>query len=156
MTKSSAGILLFRNGSKGLEVFLVHFGGPLWAKKDAAAWSIPKGEFGDGEEPLAAAKREFAEETGYFLDGDFLKLDPVKQPNGKIVHAWAFQGDCDPTTIRSNTFSMEWPPKSGRQTEFPEIDRADFFDVDAVSQKINAAQMSFVDECKQIVREFIS
>jgi len=151
MTKSSAGILLFRNGSKGLEVFLVHFGGPLWAKKDAAAWSIPKGEFAEDEEPLAAAKREFAEETGYFLDGDFLKLDPVKQPNGKIVHAWAHEGDVDATHITSNTFSMEWPPRSGRQAEFPEVDRAEWFTTDVAREKLTKGQVGLLDQLTALI-----
>ena len=146
MTKPSAGILLYRKSSKGLEVFLVHFGGPLWAKKDAAAWSTPKGEFTLDEEPLAAAKREFTEETGLVVDGEFQKLDPVTQPNGKIVHAWALEGDVDATRITSNTFTMEWPPRSGRQAEFPEVDRAQWFTIDVAREKLTKGQVSLLDQ----------
>ena len=151
MTVTSAGVLLYRKGSRGLEVFLVHFGGPLWAKKDAAAWSIPKGEFTEGEEPLAAAKREFTEETGLVVDGAFIGLEPVKQPNGKIVHAWALEGDVDAAHITSNTFTMEWPPRSGRQAEFPEVDRAEWFTIDVARQKLTKGQVSLLDQLTALV-----
>ena len=121
--KTSAGILLYRRQPE-LQVFLVHPGGPFWAKKDLGAWSLPKGELDEGEDPLAAAIREFTEETGFPVDGDFRALSPLRQKNGKIIHAWAVEGDCDPAELRSSPFSMEWPPKSGKQQEFPEVDRA--------------------------------
>src|SRR5262245_11944541 len=120
-SKLSAGILVYRRGTDAIEVFLVHPGGPFWAKKDVGAWSIPKGEIAAGEDPLEAAKREFREETGLSIDGSFVALEPVKQRGGKTVHAWAVQGDVDPAQLRSNTFSMEWPPRSGQQREFPEV-----------------------------------
>src|SRR3989440_11656234 len=124
MPKKSAGLLLFRKKDKrGIEVLLVHPGGPLWKNKDNEGWTIPKGEFDDGEDPLAAAKREFEEETGAAPpDGNYLVLTPIKQKNGKLVYAWAVEGDFDPANVRSNTFSCEWPPKSGRTQEFPEVD----------------------------------
>ena len=146
MAKKSAGILLYRRRPTGLEVFLVHYGGPLWAKKDAAAWSIPKGEFTDDEEALTAAKREFKEETGIVVDGEFQPLEPVKQANGKVIHAWALEGDCDATNITSNTFSMEWPPKSGRQAEFPEVDRAEWFGIDEARVKMTKGQVPLLDQ----------
>ena len=119
MPKQSAGILLYRRNDRGLEVFLVHPGGPFWAKKDEHAWSIPKGEFGDDESPLQAAEREFEEETGVSVDGTLVALEPVKSSGGKIIHAWLCEGDCDPAQLKSNLFSMEWPPRSGRQQEYP-------------------------------------
>jgi predicted NUDIX family NTP pyrophosphohydrolase len=125
--KQSAGLLVYRRQAGALEIFLVHPGGPFWAKKDAGAWSIPKGEFGEDEEKLTAARREFREETGLALDGAFLELAPVKQAGGKLVFAWAIEQDLDASAIRSNTFAMEWPPKSGQTKEFPEIDRAAWF-----------------------------
>src|SRR5262249_17953346 len=127
MAKKSAGLMLFRDLPAGLEVLLVHPGGPFWSKKDEGAWSIPKGEFEDGEQPLDAAIREFEEETGCRPVGEFLALDPVKQPSGKLIFAWAIPFDFDPSSLKSNTFAMEWPPKSGRQQEFPEIDQAEWF-----------------------------
>ena len=151
MAKKSAGILLYRRTPTGLEVFLVHYGGPLWAKKDVAAWSIPKGEYDDSEEPLVAAKREFTEETGFVLNGEFSKLEPVKQPNGKIVHAWAHEGDVDAAHITSNSFTMEWPPKSGRQAEFPEVDRAEWFTIDAAREKLTKGQVSLLDQLTALV-----
>lgn len=146
MSKKSAGVLLYRRSPKGTEVFLVHPGGPLWAKKDIAAWSIPKGEYTDDGDPLSAAKREFAEETGIVLNGDFLRLEPVTQASGKVVHAWALEGDCDATQITSNSFTMEWPPKSGRQAEFPEVDRAEWFGVDQAREKLNTGQAALLDQ----------
>jgi predicted NUDIX family NTP pyrophosphohydrolase len=145
MSKKSAGLLLFRERSNNLEVLLVHPGGPFWAKKDDGAWSIPKGEFGDGEDPLAAARREFEEELGAVADGEFISLDTVKQPGGKLVHAWGVRGDFDPSALRSNTFSMEWPPRSGRQREFPEVDRAGWFGIDAARTKILEGQAPLLD-----------
>jgi predicted NUDIX family NTP pyrophosphohydrolase len=125
--KQSAGLLVYRRKAGALEIFLVHPGGPFWAKKDAGAWSIPKGEFAEDEEKLIAARREFREETGLALDGAFLELAPVKQTGGKLVFAWAIEQDLDASAVRSNTFAMEWPPKSGQTKEFPEIDRAAWF-----------------------------
>jgi predicted NUDIX family NTP pyrophosphohydrolase len=145
MSKMSAGLLLFREVSNNLEVLLVHPGGPFWAKKDDGAWSIPKGEFGDGEDPLAAARREFEEELGAVVDGEFIPLDAVKQPGGKVVHAWAVRGDFDLSGLRSNTFSMEWPPRSGRQREFPEVDRAGWFGIDGARTKILKGQAPLLD-----------
>lgn len=139
MPKQSAGLLLYRRKAKALEVFLVHPGGPFWARKDDGVWSIPKGEFGTDEDPLDAARREFTEETGFTAPGDFVPLSPLKQPGGKIVHAFAGEGDCDPTLVRSNTFVLK-----GR--EYPEIDRAAWFSVDEARQKILRGQLGFLDE----------
>lgn len=144
--KSSAGILLYRRGSSGLEVFLVHPGGPFWAKKDLGAWSLPKGEIEEGEEPLAAARREFVEETGFAVEGDFRPLRPLKQKSGKTIVAWAVEGDCDPAELRSSMFSMEWPPRSGRRQEFPEADRGAWFPLEEARQRIVAGQAPFLDE----------
>jgi predicted NUDIX family NTP pyrophosphohydrolase len=149
VSKKSAGLLLFREASGRLEVLLVHPGGPFWAKKDEGAWSIPKGEFGDGEEPLAAAKREFREETGFTPGGEPIPLRPLRQPSGKLVYAWAMRGDADPSRLRSNTFSLEWPPQSGRRREFPEADRAAWFTVDAARQKILKGQAGFLDQLRE-------
>jgi predicted NUDIX family NTP pyrophosphohydrolase len=149
MTKHSAGILMFRSRGSSLEVFLVHPGGPFWAKKDEGAWSIPKGEFNiDSEDPLEAAKREFAEETGFALAGDFISLDTLAQSGMKIVHAWAVAGDCDASQIKSNTFTMEWPPRSGKQQEFPEVDRAEWFEIETAKTKILKGQTPFIDRLK--------
>ena len=139
----------FRGGV--LEVFLVHPGGPYWAKKDLGAWSLPKGEYTPDEDALAAARREFTEETGFPAEGEFLPLTPLKQPSGKIIAAWAFQGDCDPGGIKSNTFSLEWPPRSGRQEEFPEIDRAGWFTLEEAKVKIIKGQMGFLEELEKIL-----
>jgi len=146
MSKKSAGLLLFRRASGRLEVFLVHPGGPFWAKKDESSWSIPKGEFEDPEDPLAAARREFEEETGFAPDGDPIPLDPIRQPGGKLVYAWALSGNLDPSGLRSNTFSMEWPPKSGRYREFPEVDRAAWFGMEEAGRKILKGQAAFLDQ----------
>ena len=146
MPKKSAGLLLFRETAAGVEVLLVHPGGPFWARKDDGAWSIPKGEFADGEEPLAAAKREFAEEVGVPPAGEFIPLDPVKQPGGKLVFAWAVRAGFDPSSLKSNTFAIEWPPKSGRQQEFPEIDKAAWFDLKSARLKILKGQTPFLDQ----------
>ena len=146
MPKTSAGLLLYRLVNDALEVLLVHPGGPFWAKKDLAAWSIPKGEFSPGEDPLAAAQREFQEETGFAVQGNFVALTPLQQPGGKIVRAWAVEGDCDPTQLRSNSFSLEWPPQSGRRRDFPEVDRAAWFPIGDARRKILPGQARFLDQ----------
>jgi predicted NUDIX family NTP pyrophosphohydrolase len=146
MSRVSAGILLYRLQGDELQVLLVHPGGPFFVNKDEGAWSIPKGEAEAGEDLLECARREFAEEIGVILSGPFIPLTPVKQKGGKLVHAWGCQGNCEPTTVVSNTFTMEWPPRSGRQQEFSEIDRAAFFDVAAAKWKINPAQEALIDE----------
>jgi len=146
MPRQSAGLLMFRFKNGEPEVLLVHPGGPFWARKDAGAWSIPKGEFATEEEPLAAAQREFAEETGCRAQGPFIPLTPVTQRGGKVVHAWAVEGDCNPAQLRSNSFSVEWPPKSGRRQEFPEVDRAEWFAVPVALEKINPAQRGLITE----------
>lgn len=150
MPKLSAGILLYRHGGAGLEVLLVHPGGPFWAKKDDGAWSIPKGEYTPGEDPLSVAKREFEEETGASMDavtrGDFLSLSPIKQAGGKVVSAWCVAGDFDPGLLRSNVFQMEWPPKSGKKKEFPEVDRAAWFSPEEARRKLLASQAPLLDE----------
>jgi predicted NUDIX family NTP pyrophosphohydrolase len=147
MAKTSAGLLLHRKADAGLEVLLVHPGGPLWAKKDDGAWSIPKGELAPGEDPLAAAQREFHEETGLTVDGYFVPLNPVKQSGGKIVYAWAVEAPgLDPSAIRSNTFSLEWPPRSGKSQEFPEVDRAAWFPLAEARDKILKGQLPLLDQ----------
>ncbi len=144
---TSAGLLLYRWRGGRLEVLLVHPGGPFWRHKDRGAWSIPKGEIEAGEEPLAAARREFEEETGLPAPaGPFLELTPVTQRRGKIVSAWAAEYDCDPRQIRSSTVPIEWPPRSGRIQQVPEIDRAEFFPLEVARAKINPAQAAFLDE----------
>jgi predicted NUDIX family NTP pyrophosphohydrolase len=150
MAKRSAGILMYRRREGKLQVFLGHPGGPFWAKKDAGAWSIPKGEIDEGEDPLAAAKREFAEETGLRPDGELVALAPIRQKGGKVVLAWAIEGDCDARAIKSNVFSMEWPPKSGKMAEFPEIDRAEWFSLDEARRRINPGQLPLIDELQEI------
>jgi predicted NUDIX family NTP pyrophosphohydrolase len=149
-TKRSAGILLYRRRAGELEVFLAHPGGPFWSSKDAGAWTIPKGEIDEGEDPLEAAKREFSEEIGVRLEGEFIPLKPIRQKAGKIVVAWALEGDCDETCIRSNVFSMQWPPKSGRQVEFPEVDRAGWFSLDAARTKVLDGQLPLLDELEEL------
>uniref|UniRef100_E6PH00 Phosphohydrolase n=1 Tax=mine drainage metagenome TaxID=410659 RepID=E6PH00_9ZZZZ len=146
MTKKSAGILLYRSSEGPLEVLLVHPGGPFWARKDDGAWSIPKGEFSEEEEPFAAALREFKEETSFLLSGESMPLEPVKQPSGKIIYAWAMQGDVDATAVKSNTFTMEWPPKSGKQQEFPEVDEAQWFPIEIAESKIIKGQMPILQQ----------
>ena len=150
-TRVSAGFLMYRSAGGVLEVLLVHPGGPYFRNKDEGAWSIPKGEVGPGEDPLAAAVREFGEEIGFAPTGPFLALASVKQKGGKTVHAWAVEGDCDPAAIVSNTFTIEWPPRSGRHVEFPEIDRAGFFGPDEARRKLNAGQVPLIDELEKIV-----
>ena len=151
MPKHSAGLLMYRR-REVLEVFLVHPGGPFWAKKDLGAWSIPKGEYTPAEDALAAARREFQEETGFPAAGEFLPLTPQKQPSGKLIQAWAFQGDCDPGAVRSNTFTMEWPPRSGHTKDFPEIDRAGWFTLEEAKVKIIQGQVGFLEELEEILR----
>ena len=146
MPRTSAGVLLYRRKDNELQVFLVHPGGPFFAKKDEGAWSVPKGELDEGEDALAAARREFGEETGCKAEGDFIPLSPIIQKNGKTVLAWAVEGDCDADAIRSNTFALEWPPKSGRVRDFPEVDRAGWFTVDEAKKKINPAQAALMDD----------
>jgi predicted NUDIX family NTP pyrophosphohydrolase len=152
MPKQSAGILLYRRFNAQLQVFLVHPGGPFFKNKDAGAWSIPKGEFGDDEEPLLAAKREFLEETGQTVDGEFIKLSPIKLKSGKTVHAWAVEGDIDHDTIVSNVFETEWPPRSGKMAGFPEVDRAGWFGVDEACVKVNAAQVKLIEELSALLK----
>jgi predicted NUDIX family NTP pyrophosphohydrolase len=152
MAKRSAGILLYRRCGNDVEVFLVHPGGPLWKKKDLGAWSIPKGEYSRDEEALAAAKREFQEETGFELGPG--ALDPlayVKLASGKIVAAWALEGSCDATAIQSNSFSLEWPPKSGRMQQFPEVDRAEWFTLAVAHTKIHSAQRDFLTRLVELL-----
>jgi predicted NUDIX family NTP pyrophosphohydrolase len=146
VARRSAGILLYRLHGAAPEVMLVHPGGPFWARKDAGAWSIPKGEHDDGEDARACALREFEEETGAALPpGELIELGSVKQKGGKVVTAWAAEGDLDADSVRSNTFTMEWPPRSGRTEEFPEIDRAAWFGIEAAREKLIAAQGAFLD-----------
>ena len=146
MPNKSAGLLIFREAPGTVEVLLVHPGGPFWAGKDQGAWSIPKGEFSQDEDPLHAAVREFKEEMGEAVTGDFIALQPLRQPGGKVVFAWAMRSDFDPARLRSNTFSMEWPPRSGRHQVFPEIDRAAWFSLDVARVKISKGQVGFLDE----------
>ncbi|HEY8782544.1 MAG TPA: NUDIX domain-containing protein [Mucilaginibacter sp.] len=146
MSKQSAGILLYRKTNSQLQVLLVHPGGPFFKNKDAGSWTIPKGEFLEDEDPLVAAKREFKEETGQAIDGNFISLKPVTLKSGKVVHAWAVEGDIDHETIFSNLFEIEWPPKSGKKQSFPEIDRAAWFEVDEAKEKINAGQLGLIDD----------
>jgi predicted NUDIX family NTP pyrophosphohydrolase len=149
MAKRTAGILLFREAPGGLEVLLVHPGGPFWTKKDEGAWTIPKGLVDDGEDPFDAAKREFREETGGSPDGDAIALEPVRQPSGKVIHAWALRGEFDPATLTSNTFLMEWPPRSGQQREFPEVDRAGWFSMDEAGRKILKGQAPLLGDLRR-------
>ena len=146
MPKHSAGVLLYRKLDNMMQVFLVHPGGPFWKNKDDGSWSVPKGEYEDDEDPLDAAKREFYEETGEYIDGRFIKLNPVKQKSGKIVQAWAVEGDIDSQNIKSNFFEMEWPPKSGKTQQFPEIDKGEWFSIEQALIKINPGQVGLVME----------
>ena len=144
MPRVSAGLLLYRIRDQRIEVLLVHPGGPFWAKKDLGSWTIPKGEIVPGEDPLAAASREFEEELGFAPQGKLLPLGMVSQKGGKNVHAWAFECDCNPEALKSNTFTIEWPPHSGRVQEFPEVDRAEFFGMEEAKRKINPAQVTLL------------
>lgn len=152
MPKQSAGILLYRVLGERLEVLLVHPGGPFWARKDAGAWSIPKGEFEAGEEPRAAAFRELREETGWAPSAEDIPLDPVRQAGGKTVHAWAIEADLDPGTLRSNMFSLEWPRGSGREREFPEVDRAEWFPLHEARARILRGQLPLLDDLERKLR----
>lgn len=151
MPRLSAGLLMYRIKDGAIQVLLAHPGGPYYAMKDDESWSIPKGEPGPDEDLLLTAQREFEEETSLKPAGPFVSLKPVKQKGGKVVHAWACEGDCDPATIHSNTFTMEWPPKSGEQKQFPEIDRAEFFDLETARRKIKSGQVGLIDELETIV-----
>lgn len=153
MAKQSAGILLYRRNGREIEFLLVHPGGPFWKNKDDGAWTIPKGLVDPGEDPLAAARREFTEETGFAAEGPFLELGSFKQPGGKTVLAWAAEGDADSTALRSNSFTLEWPPKSGRQVEFPEIDRAGRFDRASAERKILKGQKPVIEALLQRLKE---
>ncbi len=146
MGKESAGLLVYRRREGALEFLLVHPGGPFWKNKDAGAWTIPKGELREAEEPLTAAKREFEEELSLKAEGTFVELTPVKQKGGKLVRAWAIEKDYDLSTIKSNTFEMEWPPKSGRMSSFPEVDRAEYFGMNTAKAKVNPAQIALLEE----------
>jgi len=151
MPKQAAGILLFRRSAVGLEVLLAHPGGPLWARKDLGAWTLPKGQFTDGELPLDAAKREFEEEMGRPATGEFQPLGTVKQPSGKVIHAWAAESDFDATSVKSNLFPMVWPPRSGRIMEFPEVDRAGWFSIAEARLRILKGQEPFLDRLLALV-----
>ncbi len=150
MAKTSAGLLMCRKKNDQLEVLLVHLGGPFWKNKDRGAWFVPKGEINPGEDLLDAAKREFQEETGLVPRGDLISLGSVKHKSGKTIHAWAFEGDCNPSSLKSNTFEMEWPPKSGRMTTFPEIDRVGFFTLEAAREKMHPVEFEFLSRLKKI------
>lgn len=152
MVKQSAGILLYRKEGEQLEVFLVYPGGPYFSGKDLGNWSIPKGEFTEKEKPFDAAVREMEEETGYLPAGDFMELTPIQQKSGKKVYCWAVAGDLDPDTILSNTFEIEWPPKSGKRKSYPEIDKGEWFTIPIAKQKINERQIAFLEELEQLVK----
>ncbi len=153
--KQSAGLLLFRGRVGALEVLLVHPGGPLWARKDEGAWSIPKGEVEENEDALAAARREVEEETGARPSGAFISLSPVRQTGGKIVHVWAVESDFDPASLKSNLFEMEWPPKSGNRRSFPEVDRAAWFDLETAGRKILPSQAIVLQQIEERIRETV-
>ena len=152
MARISAGLLLYRDGPRGLEVLLVHPGGPFFAKRDLGAWSIPKGEVEEGEDLLAAARRELVEETGFAADGPATPLGEIRQKGGKIVHAWAVRGDADPDRLRSNLFELEWPRGSGRKRTFPEVDRAAWFSLDAARERLLPAQVQFLERLAAALR----
>ncbi len=149
--RPSAGLLVYRTGGHGLEVLLVHPGGPYWKRRDLGAWTIPKGEIEPGEEPLAAARREFSEETGSTVDGAFTRLQPVTMRSGKVVHAWAVSGDIDARRITSVTFAIEWPPRSGRQQQFPEVDRGAWFSLTEARRRILPAQAPLLDDLLRVL-----
>jgi len=152
MPRKSAGILLYRFQKDGVEVFLVHPGGPFWVNKDKGSWSVPKGEYNDDEDALKAAQREFQEETGLSIQGNFIELGEVRQPSGKRVMVWALENDQDVENIRSNTFQLEWPPKSGKMQEFPEVDRGGWFSLPEARQKILKGQISFLDKLEEKIK----
>lgn len=149
--KRSAGLLMYRRRDN-IEILLVHPGGPFWAGKDDGAWSLPKGLVNPGEDELLAAIREFEEETGFPAEGEFIALSPLRQPSGKVVLAWAFEGDCDAVHMKSNLFTMEWPPRSGKMVEFPEADRAGWFDLESAKAKIIKGQRGFIEEFERIIK----
>ncbi|MFO7962846.1 MAG: NUDIX domain-containing protein [Desulfobacterales bacterium] len=149
--KRSAGLLVYRFRHSHMEVLLVHPGGPYWSRKDKGAWSIPKGEYAAEEDPLSAAVREFEEETGHPISGEFIPLSPVKKPGGKIVTAWAVEGDCDADNIESRPFTMEWPPHSGKKAEFPEVDRAGWFSIDQAKEKILKGQIGLLNQLVRLL-----
>jgi predicted NUDIX family NTP pyrophosphohydrolase len=151
MPKQAAGILVYRKSKSKSEVFLCHPGGPLYKNRDDGVWQFPKGEFESDEDPFAAAKREFKEEVGHEIEGEFEKLKPVKYKTGKIVHAWAVEGNPAGGEVKSNLFSMEWPPKSGRQAEFPEVDRCEWFEIEVARIKILPALVPFINEIEEKV-----
>jgi predicted NUDIX family NTP pyrophosphohydrolase len=153
MPKQAAGILLYRGTESSLEIFLIHPGGPYWAKKDDGAWSIPKGEHLDNEDALNAAKREFQEETGFPIEGQFYPLGSIKQSSGKVVRAWACEGNLDASAIQSNMFRLEWPPRSGKFQDFPEADRGDWFSVSQARKKILKIQLPFLENLERLLRE---
>ncbi len=152
MSKKSAGILMYRFRTEVIEVLLVHPGGPFWAKKDLGSWSIPKGEHKNAEDPFTVAKREFQEETGFQVDGNFLPLTSLKQPGGKIVSIWAVEGNCDASEIKSNTFLMEWPPRSEKKQEFPEVDRGEWYTIDMAKNKLLKGQVGFIEELCELLK----
>jgi predicted NUDIX family NTP pyrophosphohydrolase len=152
MGKKAAGILLYRKRGSSLEVFLIHPGGPFWAKKDENSWSIPKGEFLENEDPLTAATREFQEETGFSVEGPFVSIGSIKQSSGKVVQAWACEGDLDASAIQSNSFRLEWPPRSGKFQDFPEADRAEWFSLIMARKKILKVQMPFLEKLERLLQ----
>jgi predicted NUDIX family NTP pyrophosphohydrolase len=152
MAKHSAGVLMYRGHDQRIEVFLVHPGGPFWAKKDLGAWSIPKGEYVEAEEPADAAVREFQEETGFAIEGNLRKLGVVRQAGGKLVSAWCVEGNCDAAQLRSNLFEMEWPPRSGRMAEFPEVDRGVWFPIAEARDRILKSQVPLLDMLEQLLQ----
>ena len=152
MAKRSAGLIVYRRREDGVEVFLVHPGGPFWAKKDLGAWSIPKGEYEEGEEGLDVARREFLEETGFAVDGDFLEVGTIKQAGGKVVTAWAVKGEFDAALLRSNVFEMEWPPRSGRLQEFPEVDRGGWFSIEEARGRILKGQVGLLERLEGLLK----
>jgi predicted NUDIX family NTP pyrophosphohydrolase len=151
LPKRSAGLLIYKEREGALEIFLVHPGGPFWVRKDLGSWSIPKGEYSPGENPLRAARREFREETGFDAEGAFIELAEIRQKGGKYVKTWAVEGDYNPAAIKSNAFSLEWPPNSGKQAEFPEIDRAAWFALKTAREKILPSQLPLLDELEELL-----
>jgi predicted NUDIX family NTP pyrophosphohydrolase len=151
MTAPSAGIVLYRRHGPQLQVLLIHMGGPYWAHKEQGAWSIPKGEYGPDEEPLQAAQREFFEETGAHVSGPFLALQPIRQRNGKMVSAWAAEGEFEPSQLKSNLFTLEWPPRSGRMEQFPEADRAAWFSLAEAGDRIIAGQAALLEQLQSLL-----
>ena len=152
MGKQAAGILLYRHGPRGLEVLLAHPGGPLWARKDLGAWTLPKGQFNGDEQPIAAARREFEEEMGSPPAGEFVEIGSIKQPSGKVIHAFVAESDFDVSTVRSNLFLLEWPPRSGQRVQFPEVDRAAWFSIEEARKRILKGQEPFLDRLLTLLK----